>query len=528
MSEKQSKSVQMKERKSKIWSKLIYSRFLVILLMLALQAFLFVLFCVKLEPYTKYFFGVSIALSIIFIIYIVNKNGKNEFKITWILPVAVFPVFGIAAYWFLKANWGGLAFKKKVNNGRKITNSILSQTDESSKTFELYPKVQDIALYLNKMGSYPTYTFTNTTYYPNGESFFPELKEELKKAKKFIFLEFFIIEPGQAFDELFEILKQKAKEGVQVRILFDSIGSIFISSKKTIDFFKSFGIDAKIFMPFVPIFDTGLNNRDHRKIIVVDGNVAFTGGLNLTDEYMNYSKKRFDYWKDSAIKINGPAVRTFTCMFLHLWNLNNKNSEDFASQLNNFVNIDYPRFEPQGAIIPYGDDAYNKCDIAEDIYSYIISKSHHYVHIMTPYLIIDNTMLNALIFAARRGVEVSIIVPMHWDHFITFCVGRRFIKTLIKNGINIYGYNRGFIHSKMFVSDGNRGTCGSVNLDYRSFDHHFECGAFMYHTPILKDMEKDFTETLKDCTLITLEEYKKIPRFQRIVGWLFKIFAPLM
>ena len=518
----------MKERKSKIWSKLIYSRFLVILSMLALQAFLFILFCVKLEPYIKYYFGVSIALSILFIIYITNTNGKNEFKITWILPVAIFPVFGIAVYWFLKMNWGGYFFKKKVNTTRTVCNKSLSSTNESQNTFETYPKVQDIASYLNRMGTFPAYTNSQTEYFPNGESFFPVLKTELEQAQKFIFMEFFIIETGRVWDELFKILKEKASQGVEVRILYDSIGSISLSSSRVIRYLKNYGIQAQIFMPFVPIFDTALNNRDHRKIIVIDGKTAFTGGLNLTDEYMNYSQDRFNYWKDSAIMLKGPCVRTFTTLFLHLWNLHNKNLSSLESQLNQYVELEYPRYDTLGAIIPYGDDAYNKCDLAEDIYNYILSKSHHYVHIMTPYIIIDNTLLNSLIFAARRGVEVSIIVPMHWDHFITFCVGRRFIKTLIKKGIKVYGYNPGFIHSKMFVSDGNRGTCGTVNLDYRSFDHHFECGAFMYHAPILKDMEKDFQQTLKDCTLITLEEYKKIPRLQRIVGWLFKIFAPLM
>lgn len=527
---KKQKELKLKKN-NKFLETLIYSKLLMIIILLLIQFALFAIFCLKLEPYTKYFIGGSIALSLLFATYLVNSPGKNEFKISWLIPVLILPVFGISLYFMYKLNFGGFSLNKKLQKIKQNSKNFFLDSPENKKALSIYPKVEDISTYLMKTGNFPPFTNTSTEYFSAGEYMFPQILKDLKSAQKFIFLEYFIIEPSTIWDNVLQILKEKVQNGVEVRLMYDSLGSIAFSTNAYIDYLNSLGIKAQIFKKFVPIFDTGLNNRDHRKILVIDGKIAYTGGINISDEYINLNHKRFDYWKDTGIKIKGPAVRSFTSMFLETWNIqipqkekNNFVLEDFSK----YIETSFPEVPQSGVVIPYGDDAYNNEDIAENVYNYILSKSHDYVHIMTPYIIIDNSLMNSLIFAAKRGVEVSLIVPSHYDHYITFCVGRKFIKTLIQNGVHVYGFDPGFIHAKVFVSDGNRGTVGSVNLDYRSLDHHFECGLYMYKTNVISDMEKDFQETKKRCTEITMDIYKKYPLHQRVLGWFFKIFAPLL
>lgn len=519
-----SKKKKLFRKNNKVVKKILYGRFIMIILLLFLQLTIFSLFIFALEPYLKYFIRGSNILSILFIIYLANCKGKNEFKIAWLLPVIILPFFGISLYFLYKINWGGHKLNLSIKTEEKKSIKYLKSLPESKEAKKLYPKIQDIASYLENNGNFPCYTNSSIKYFPSGEDFFSDVINELKKAKKFIFIEFFIIEPGFMWNTILYILREKAKQGVEVKIIYDSLGSISLSSSIYEKYLLSLGIQAKIFLPFVPILDTGLNNRDHRKILDIDGKIAYTGGINISDEYINKDHSRFEYWKDTAIKISGPAVRSFTVMFIQQWNISNKLNIEYEK----YTNLDYKKHEPNGIIIPYADNAPNNEDIAENIYNYILSKSHNYVHIMTPYLIIDTTLLEAMIFAAKRNVDVEIIVPKHYDHFITFCVGRTFIKTLIKNGIKIYEYEPGFIHAKSFVSDDNRACVGSVNLDYRSLYHHFECGAYIYSSSVITDIEHDFLKTKKFCKLITMNDYKKIPFYRRVIGYVFRIFAPLL
>lgn len=507
---------------------LVYSKILLIALLLLVQFGIYITLILKFDSLLKYVGEMNLALSILFLSYLVNGSGKNEFKLLWILPVLILPFFGIVLYLMCKANFGGHQLKKNLSAIRTLSEPVLSEKkDETAAVFEKYPKVRDISEYLLRMSSYPPYIDTKATYFSSGEKAFADIKEQLKAAETFIFIEYFIIEPSSIWYEILDILHEKASQGVDVRVLYDSLGSGAYSTIRYEHYLAQRGIKSKVFLPFVPIFDTGLNNRDHRKILDIDGKTVYTGGINISDEYANRNHSRFDYWKDTAIRLDGPAVRTYTIMFLQLWNVANKTVQnDF--EYRKFADAPCRKFPGQGVTIPYGDDAYNGEDIAENVYSYILARAHNYVHIMTPYVIPDNTMMNDLVFAAKRGVEVSLIVPKQYDHYITFCVGRTFIKTLIENGVNVYEYNPGFIHAKSFVSDGNRAATGSINLDYRSLFHHFECGVFLYRSPEIERIEDDFQSTLKDCTQITVESYKKIPLFTRVTGWIFRIFSPLL
>lgn len=525
--------IKSKTRFAKKFRTLFFSRFAIVVLLILLQFLFFVFSFVKLSEYSTYLLRGSIVISVFFLLYIVNTSDKNEFKIAWTLPVLIFPIFGISFYFLYKFNKGGINLKKKINKIKKYSSEFLPEKKEVTKLSEKYPKIKDISRYLYDYGRYPLYCNSSTKYFSCGEDFFKDVFEELEKAKKFIFIEFFIIEPSKIMDKLLEVLSKKVSEGVEVRILFDGIGSISLSSSMLKDYFTSFGINSKVWLKLVPVFNTGLNNRDHRKIISIDGKVAYTGGINVSDEYVNIISKRFDYWKDAGIKIKGPAVHTFTLMFLEQWNVQNKKQipcEDFS----NFISKNPTLYKKSSdnknnsVVIPYGDDAYNNEEIGENVYKYILSKAEKKVCIMTPYIIIDQMMMDELIFTAKRGVSVEIIVPQKYDHFISYCLGRNFIKTLIENGVKVYAYNTGFIHSKIFVADHIIGTVGSINLDYRSFFHHFECGALMYKTEAIKTVENDFEKTKLECTEITVENYKQIPRFVRALGWLFRIFAPLM
>ncbi|MCI5523849.1 MAG: phospholipase D-like domain-containing protein [Treponema sp.] len=507
---------------------LAYSKLLFISLLLFVQFSIYIMLVLKFRNFTRYIGEINLALSVLFLTYLANCPGKNEFKLVWILPVLVLPFFGIPLYFSCKGNFGGRNLKKNLNIVKKLSEPILREKpQETAAVFKQYPKVSDISKYLLETSACPPYIDTKATYFSSGETAFPDIKEHLKKAEKFIFIEYFIIEPSTIWFEIQSILHDKAKQGVDVRILYDSLGSGAYSTIRYERYLAKKGIKSKVFMPFIPVFDTGLNNRDHRKILVIDGKTVYTGGINISDEYANIDHSRFDYWKDTAIRLDGPAVRSYTIMFLQMWNIANKKMHD-DSEYRKFADVPCEKFPNQGVAIPYNDDAYNGEDIAENVYSYILAKSHSYVHITTPYLILDNNLISSLSFAAKRGVDVSLIVPKHYDHYITFCVGKIFQKTLIENGVRIFEYNPGFIHAKSFVADGNRGATGSINLDYRSLFHHFECGVFLYCSPEIARIEEDFQNTLKDCTEVTMEIYKKTPLVTRIIGWIFKIFAPLL
>lgn len=517
---------------------ILFSRLIFVVILLLIQFAVYLFIALRLQHYEVYFLGTSVVISIVFLLYLVNTPGKNEFKLAWILPVLVVPIAAIIFYFMYKYNQGGIWLKRKLKKLREDSKDFLPDENDEIKTAESCPEVKDIAYYLYKYGTSPCYKDNETKYFSCGEDFFEDLIDELSKAKRFIFFEFFIVEPCQIMDRLLEILSQKVKEGVEVRLLFDSIGSISFSSNLLRYYFTSYGISSKVWLKFIPVFNTGLNNRDHRKIISIDNKVAFTGGINITDEYANIVQKRFNYWKDAGLKIKGPAVRSFTLMFLEQWNVQNRkklpceNFERFVDKkavLENSTKAKNRKSVSKNElVIPYGDDAYNGEEIAENVYKYILNKAQKKVRIMTPYVIIDNSLFDDIVFTVSRGVQVEIIVPAFYDHFISFCVGRTYIKNLIEKGVKVFAYEKGFVHSKVMTADEKFGTVGSVNLDYRSFYHHFECGAFLYNTDSVKAAEKDFDETKNYCTEITIENYKNTKWYIRAVGWLFRIVGPLL
>lgn len=518
-----------------IFTKSVYSRVVLNFLLIAIQIFIFMLFLIKFQPYVEIYFGSSILISTLFLMYLANCEGKNEFKLAWLVPVIIFPLFGISAYYLYHSNTGGLSQKIKLRKLKEETNKYSPNKEQVNQILSKYPDAKGLSTYLLNSGNYYPHEKNQIDYFPSGEKFYPSLVDDLQNAKNFIFIEYFIIDVDKTWASILRILEKKVSEGVEVRVLFDGLGSPYASSKKYQKYLRQQGIKVHPFSPLIPFFSTHQNNRDHRKIVVIDGKVAYTGGLNISNEYMNVEMQnnRFKYWKDNAIRIQGSSIQNLTKLFLEDWNIQvkKKHFKDSYNSIDDFekyLHQDYPTFDCDGMIIPYGDDASNKRDIAENVYIHIISTAKKYLYITTPYMVIDNQLMDALIFAANRGVDVKVIVPSVPDHMITFYIGKTFLKTLVQEGVQVYLYQKGFIHAKTFISDDIVSTVGSVNLDYRSLFHHFECGAVLYNCPITTEIKQDFTETLQDCTKMTLADYKKIPVFYRMIARILRIFAPLM
>lgn len=461
-------------------------------------------------------------ISIITVITIVTKRGDPGYKMMWIIFILLVPLFGVASYLL----WGGgrmLPYFK--NRMKKCANEYMaflpSDTDES-----LNLQYNDMlhfrqAEYLRKGSGYPIYNATQSQYFAPGEKFFPILLEELQKAQKYIFIEYFILAEGEMWDAIFAVLKEKAKSGVEIKIIFDDFGSMGRQSKKFIRNIKESGIEVASFNPILPIINIFMNNRNHRKIVVIDGNTAFTGGLNIADEYIN-KLERFGYWMDCAIMIKGRAVDAFLNMFCSMWKFSTGKKIDYKSHRGDLIT------KNDGFYIPYCDDPLNDSNHAKGIYMQILNNAQKYVYITSPYLILDNSMLHAITLAAKSGIDVKIVTPSIPDKWYVHCVTQYYYSELLDSGVKIYEYKPGFIHSKLFISDDSVATVGTVNMDYRSFYLHFECGVWMSGTESLKEIKKNFEDILANSDEINLEKWKKRSVFLKIKQVLLHLLSPLM
>lgn len=507
-------------------AKIIFSRMLIIFLMVIFQVLVLIGCFVWLGNYMHYLWEGMTLLGAFLIIYIINRDEPAEFKISWIIPICILPIFGALIYVFVICNFGGLGLWAKLNRRVKETEGLLTTSEETKEAIkDCLPQFKGFTHYMEYSAGYPVYHNSTAVYYPSGEEKFAALLEELKKAKRYIFLEYFIVERGKMWDAVLEILKEKVKEGVEVRVMYDGMCSIVLLPYRYPKELEQYGIRAKMFAPIMPFLSTNQNNRDHRKIVVIDGKVAFTGGVNLADEYIN-EKTVYGHWKDVAVKVTGDAVRSFTVMFLQMWNVSEKGSENYERYLQDIV-YDEPLYH-DGFVIPYGETPTMSTEVAKNVYESMFDRACKYVHIMTPYFIVDREFLDSMRFAAERGVEVSMILPHIPDKKLVFYIARTFYPVLLKAGIKVYEYTPGFVHAKAFVADDISAAVGTINLDYRSFYHHFECGTYFYDNRVVKQVEEDFQKTLLKCQEVTAEYYKKIPFTQKVLGRIFKLFAPMM
>ena len=504
--------------------KVVFSRFWIMSILVVLQFVVLFAAVYQHGDYRQYYDiakNVSVA---VMVLYLLNHNMNSTAKITWLVLVMLFPVFGSLLFWFTQLELGHRMEKARLEYLISSTKTSIPQDKEVLKKIaEESPETEALVHYLGRSGCYPIYDKCDVTYFPIGEDKFSELLIQLEQAKDFIFLEYFIVEEGIMWGQVLEILAKKVTEGVEVRLMYDGTCE---SSLLPYDYPKrlaELGIKCKMFAPVTPFLSTHYNYRDHRKIVVIDGKVAFTGGVNLADEYIN-EKARFGHWKDTAIMVRGEAVKSFTLMFLQMWNVEEKNP-DFYKYINAPV---APVKEAKGYVIPYGDCPLDDDKAGERVYMDILNRANKYVHIMTPYLIIDGEMETALRFAAKRGVDVKIILPGIPDKKYAFALAKTHYKHLLDAGVKIYEYTPGFVHAKVFISDDCKAVVGTINLDYRSLYHHYECAAYMYRTDCIADIERDFEETLLKCTHVTKDSIKKERLLFKITGWVLKVVAPLM
>jgi hypothetical protein len=507
--------------------RLVFSRFTLALCSLALQIAIIFIGLSFFSEYIVWLFGGFTTLSIIVVIYILNKNQNPSYKIAWIIPILALPVLGVLLYLFVHTQVGVKAIHRRLLEERKMTKKFLVQNGEVVRKIKKQDELMASTVhYMHQVAGFPVYRGLNTCYFPFGEDKYQDLLMELKKAKKFIFLEYFIIGRGKMWDSILEILKEKVKENVEVRVMYDGMCSIVLLPYDYPKQLKKMGILCKEFMPIKPVVSTHQNNRDHRKICVIDGRVAYTGGVNLADEYIN-QKERFGVWKDNAVKIEGEAVDNFTIMFLEMWNVDSTSGyEEYGKYLG--YSREVSELKMDGYVIPFGDSPLDNQAIGENIYLDILNQAKKYVHIMTPYLVLDYSLMSALIHAAQRGVDVVIMMPHIPDKKLIYYLGRSYYADLIQNGVKIYEYTPGFVHAKMMVSDDEKAVVGSINLDYRSLYLHFECACLFYQIKAISHMENDFQETLKQCQKIQLSDVFHYPLWKRAVGRVLRFFSPLL
>lgn len=461
-------------------------------------------------------------ISLLLVIWIARKDDNPAYKISWIIFISLVPVAGGIFYLF----WGNTPLNKsrlvrlKSINIKEFDSNILNvEPDDLSSISETFPR---LAKYVQTIGGFPVYKGNECQYYKLGEEFLESLLINLQKAEKFIFLEYFIIEEGKMWDSILEILKEKARKGVEVRVMYDDAGCLSTLPSSYFKKLNKFGIKAVRFNPFRPSLNTYLNYRNHRKICVIDGEIGYIGGINLADEYIN-EIERFGHWKDNAMLITGDSVESLSMMFLELW--------EFAS---NEKTVDYSHYKSkastdfQGYIQPFSDSPLDNYNVSENVYIHIINSAKKYVHITTPYLILDNEMVQALILASQSGVDVKIVTPHIPDKWYVHAVTRSFYKTLIDGGVAIYEYTPGFIHGKTIIADGVVGVLGTINMDFRSFYMHFECGAILYDCPILEDIKRDFFDIIDVSQQILLADVRKHGRFKAIFDSILRLFAPMM
>ncbi len=470
-------------------------------------------------------YGIQTIVSVLIVCYVVNRRDTNPaYKILWTILILIIPIFGTFMYIFLHAQLGTMFFRSKKNQIVRLTNPLIPQDSETMEELErdsLY--VSHLARYVNDYGCYPVYRNSFLEYYKVGEEKYASMLRELSQAKKYIFIEYFIIGQGEMWDSVLDILVKKAEEGVEVRLMYDGMGSQFILPTYYNRYLETKGIKCRVFNEFRPFLSTSQNNRDHRKIIVIDGITAFNGGVNIADEYIN-EKERFGHWKDTAVMIRGEAVWSFAVMFIQMWERKTHQLSDYEKYKPEYVQP----VQKQGYVLPYGDSPTDNENVGKLIYLDIINKAKNYVYITTPYLILDNELITALGFAVKSGVDVRIIVPHIADKWYANYVGWNYYKELIMLGVKIYEYMPGFIHAKNFLADDTAAVVGTVNLDYRSLYLHFECGTFMYKVPAIADIKADFSETFVKCRQITLEDCKKRPLIKKIMGSVMRIIAPLL
>lgn len=476
---------------------------------------LFYLFLIDKIWIVNIFYGF---LSILLILGLIRNSKNYSNSLPWIIILILFPLAGTLLYVILGKNRHNSKILKSIVKSEKDSKKYLVQDENIRKEFENNSKLK----YISDFAGFPVTKNNKVSYYKIGEEAFEAILEELEKAEKFIFLEYFIVAHGKMWHSILDILEKKVKQGVDVRVMYDDAGCIGTLKSSYYKELEKKGIKCVVFNKLTPTSGVIMNNRDHRKILVIDGRVAFSGGINLADEYININSPH-GHWKDNGIKLEGESVWNYTVLFLTMWNAFKHEDEGYNKFKYNFID----NIKENGFVVPYGETPLDDEITGEDIYLNIINQAHDYVYIFTPYLIIDTDVINSLSLAAKRGVDVRIVIPGIPDKKIVYTLSESYLELLVKSGVKIYKYTPGFVHAKVFVSDDHIATVGTINLDYRSLYLHFECGVYMEDVDCIKDIKDDVCETITKCKEVTKKE--ATPKLLKGM-WqaVLRLFAPLM
>jgi cardiolipin synthase len=527
----------------KKWVRILFRRRVFVIAILFLQIVFLIYLIAHSSMAFRYVSWTFNVVSIFVCLYILNKKENSAYKLTWIFLILMAPIFGGLLYivFYTQSDPRKLRKMIRASNERcrilyTLPGDVLPVLEASDE--DCVPQVR----YLQHYAGFPVYVHTQTEYFDSGEAFFKRALEELEKAEKYIFLEFFILRQGKMLDPIIAILERKAKQGLEVRLIYDDLGCFMSLPPDYQRHLERQGIKCVVFNTFKPILSSLQNNRDHRKIISIDGKVAFTGGINLADEYINAYEK-YGHWKDAAVMLSGDAAWSLTLIFLQMWNLYRREGvyagfypwkkpaapgdpvRSFPGE-SGFMpgNSEVPS---DGYVQPYADSPIDSENVGEHVYLQIINNAKKYVYISTPYLIVDDKLLSALTLAAKSGVDVRIITPHRWDKRIVHMTTRSYYRRLVSAGVRVYEYSEGFNHSKTFVSDNKVATVGTTNLDFRSLYLHFECGVWMYKTRAVEKIKEDFLKTTAISEEITLESCAGNPVLL-VIQDVLRLFAPLM
>ncbi len=471
-----------------------------------------------------YLFLAFFLLSVGVAVGIVIREEHPSYKVAWVIAIMVFPLLGGLFY----LAWGNKGISRAER--RRLVRHVYDNPDlfspmpgASAALRGADPAAAVQSDYITRISGFPPFRATQVEYCPLGEDQFRLMLRELPEARRFILLEYFIIQEGAMWNPILELLREKAAQGVEVLVLYDDLGCIQTLPQGYDQRLREYGIRCAVFNPFRPSLDAAVNYRDHRKICVIDGEAGFCGGINLADEYINACEKH-GHWKDTAVFLRGEAVQSLTRMFLQNW-----------SAVPGTPREDYSRFlappapqAAQGWVQPYADSPLDRYNVAENVYLQMISRATRYVYITSPYLILDNELVTALRTAAEGGVDVRIVTPHIADKWFVHMVTRSYYRSLISSGVRIYEYLPGFIHAKMFVTDDKMAVVGTANLDYRSLYLHYECAVAFYHAPVAAEIKEDILDTVGRSCLITAGELDAQPRWRKLAAALLRLFAPLM
>ena len=503
----------------------IFSRFGLVLVLLVLQfgaLFSLMRWFSNLLPH---YLGGTLLVTAVMMVYLLNQDMNNSVRIPWLVVTALAPVLGVLLFCYTKEDVGHRVLKKRLLELEGQTRSQLAQDQKASTALDAdCPGAASLAQYLRgRGGGFPVYENTQVTYFPSGEAKFAALLPQLESATQYIFLEYFIIDEGLMWGRILEILARKAAQGVDVRVMYDGTCEFSTLPRDYPRRLEALGIQCKVFAPVTPFVSTHYNYRDHRKILVVDGRVGFTGGVNLADEYINHIEK-YGRWKDAAVMLEGEGVRTMTALFLQMWSI--QREPEFAK----FLTRPLPETQANGFVIPYGDCPLDGERVGEMVYIDLLNRARRSVHIITPYLILDGELETALRFAAERGVDVHLILPGKPDKWFAYALAKTHYLPLLSSGVKISEWVPGFTHAKVMIMDGQEAVVGTINLDYRSLYHHFENAVWMRGVDCLPRIEADFQDTLAQCRTVepTRQSVWQGKKLLHLVGMVLKFIAPLI